>query len=55
MLAMPLAAIGLVAVISPISGVSVIPGQTLLAVIWWRANSRARVLVKAIRPPLAPE
>jgi hypothetical protein len=36
-------------------GVRVGPGQTALAVTPERATSRARVLVKAITPPLAPE
>ncbi len=36
-------------------GVSVGPGQTVLAVTPLRATSRAIVLVNAITPPLAPE
>ena len=36
------------------SGVSVEPGQTTLAVMSWRATSRATDFVNAITPPLAP-
>ena len=42
-------------VIAPRSGVSVSPGATQLTLTPWRATSRARPLVKAITPPLAPE
>ena len=37
------------------SGVSDGPGQTQLTLTRWRAISRARVLVKAMTPPLAAE
>ena len=37
------------------SAVSVGPGQTQLALTWWRAISRAIALVKAMTPPLAAE
>ena len=37
------------------SGVSDGPGQTQLTLMRWRAVSRAMVLVKAMRPPLAAE
>lgn len=37
------------------SGVSVGPGHTTFALTWWRAISRAIVLVNAMTPPLAAE
>ena len=53
--AIPRLASSLFAVISLISGVLVIPGHTVLTVIWLRANSRASVFENAINPPLVPE